>query len=70
MQVLRLKIEWSGWKTKECLMELNASDRVKILNETLTIGSGGPFFLKINIVSFIKDQEQSSYNTGQAPKYP
>jgi hypothetical protein len=27
------------------------------------------FFLKINIVSFIKDQEQSSYNTWQVPKY-
>jgi hypothetical protein len=28
------------------------------------------FFKKINIVSSFKDQEQSSYNTGQAPKYP
>ena len=28
------------------------------------------FFLKIIIVSFMKDQEQSFYNTKQAPKYP
>ena len=28
------------------------------------------YFKEINLVSFMKDQEQSSYNTRQALKYP